>query len=387
MKGGGRGGRAGGMAGGPAEGAAAEPFGVAVVGCGNISKQYLPNLAKFPDVRVLFCADVDAGRAKAQASAYDVPAWGSLQQALDHPGVQLVVNLTIPAAHAEVASAAIAAGKHVWNEKPLAPDTAAGRALLDQAAAAGVRVGCAPDTILGASLQSARRMIASGAIGAPLSVLSLLQGPGPESWHPDPEFLFAPGAGPLFDLGPYYLALLGMLFGPATRVAAVGRRARDTRVIGSGPRAGTEFSVEVPTYTSALVEYAAGQTASLLFSWDSPLRRSGFVEITGTDATLAVPDPNQFDGVLRVCRAGDEDWTAVAAQGAAAGRGSGVVDMVRAIASGEPHRASGELALHVLELMTAIERSASSGAFEPVESVFDVPAALPADWDPYARTA
>jgi predicted dehydrogenase len=178
-----------------------------------------------------------------------------------------------------------------------------------------------------------------------------------------------------------------MLFGPATRVAAVGRRARDTRVIGSGPRAGTEFSVEVPTYTSALVEYAAGQTASLLFSWDSPLRRSGFVEITGTDATLAVPDPNQFDGVLRVCRAGDEDWTAVAAQGAAAGRGSGVVDMVRAIASGEPHRASGELALHVLELMTAIERSASSGAFEPVESVFDVPAALPADWDPYARTA
>ena len=250
-------------------------------------------------MQVLFCADIDAGRAKAQAAAYDVPASGSVQQALDHPGVQLVVNLTIPAAHAEVASAAIAAGKHVWNEKPLAPDVAAGRALLDQAAKAGVRVGCAPDTVLGAGIQSARRLIASGAIGTPISALTLLQGPGPESWHPDPEFLFAKGAGPLFDLGPYYLSVLATLFGPATRVAAVGRKARDTRVIGSGPRAGTEFNVEVPTYISALAEYAGGQAASLLFSWDSPLHRSGFVEITGTDATLAVPDPNQFDGDLQ----------------------------------------------------------------------------------------
>jgi predicted dehydrogenase len=362
-------------------------FGVAVVGCGNISKQYLKNLAAFPDVRVLFCADVDLDRAKAQAAAYDVPASGSVQQALDHPGVQLVVNLTIPAAHAEVASAAIAAGKHVWNEKPLAPDTAAGRALLDQAAEAGVRVGCAPDTLLGAGIQSARRLIDSGAIGTPISALTLLQGPGPESWHPDPEFLFAKGAGPLFDLGPYYLSVLATLFGPATRVAAVGRKAHGTRVIGSGPRAGTEFDVEVPTYTSALAQYAGGQAASLLFSWDSPLRRQGFVEITGTDATLAVPDPNQFDGDLRVRRAEDDEWTVVASQGAAAGRGSGVVDMVSAIARGEPHRASGEMALHVLEMMTAIEKSASTAAFEPVESVFDVPDALAAEWDPYVRGA
>jgi predicted dehydrogenase len=363
------------------------PFGVAVVGCGNISKQYLKNLAGFPDVQVLFCADVDLGRAKAQASAYDVPASGSVQQALDHPGVRLVVNLTIPAAHAEVASAAIAAGKHVWNEKPLTPDTAAARALLDQAAEAGVRVGCAPDTVLGAGIQSARRLIASGAIGTPISALTLLQSPGPESWHPDPEFLFAKGAGPLFDLGPYYLSVLATLFGPASRVAAVGRKARETRVIGSGPRAGTEFTVDVPTYTSALAEYAGGQAATLLFSWDSPLGRSGFLEITGTDATLAVPDPNRFDGDLRVRRAGDREWTVVASQGAAAGRGSGVVDMVRAIARGEPHRASGEMALHVLEMMTAIERSASTAAFEPVESVFAVPEALPAEWDPYVRAA
>jgi predicted dehydrogenase len=360
-----------------------EPFGVAVVGCGNISKQYLRNLAAFPDVQVLFCADIDTGRAKAQAAAYDVPASGSVQQALEHPGVRLVVNLTIPAAHAEVASAAVAAGKHVWNEKPLAPDVAAGRALLDQAREAGVRVGCAPDTVLGAGIQSARRLIASGAIGTPISALTLLQGAGPQWWHPDPEFLFAKGAGPLFDLGPYYLSVLATLFGPATRVAAIGRKARDTRVINSGPRAGTEFHVEVPTYISALAEYAGGQAASLLFSWDSPLHRSGFLEITGTDATLAVPDPNQFDGDLRVRAAGDTEWTVIGSQGAAAGRGSGVVDMVRAIGRGEPHRASGEMALHVLEMMTAIERSASSADFEPVGSVFDVPDALAAEWDPY----
>ena len=366
---------------------AGQPFGVAVVGCGNISKQYLKNLATFPDVRVLFCADIDAGRAKAQAAAYGVPASGSVEQALEHPDVQLVVNLTIPAAHAEVASAAIAAGKHVWNEKPLAPDVAAGRALLDQAAKAGLRVGCAPDTLLGAGIQSARRLIASGAIGTPVSALTLLQGPGPEAWHPDPEFLFAKGAGPLFDLGPYYLSVLATLFGPTTRVAAISRRARDTRVIGSGPRAGAEFNVEVPTFISAVAEYAGGAAGSLLFSWDSPLQRMGFLEVTGTEATLAMPDPNHFDGDLRVRRAGDREWTVIGSTGAAAGRGSGVVDMVRAIRRGEPHRASGEMALHVLEMMTAIERSAATSSFEPVESVFDLPEALAEDWDPYVAAA
>jgi predicted dehydrogenase len=359
------------------------PFGVGVIGCGNISNQYLKNLTSFPDVKVVICADMDATRAKAQAAAYGVPEWGSAEAALGHPGVQLIVNLTIPAAHAEVTAAAIAAGKHVWSEKPLTLDLAAGGALLSQADAAGVRVGCAPDTVLGAGLQTARRLIDSGVIGTPLTALTLLQGPGPQSWHPDPEFLFAPGAGPLFDLGPYYLSVLATLFGPARRVAATGRRPSESRVIGSGPRAGATFDVAVPTYVAALAEYVAGQAASLLFSWDSPLSRAGFVEITGTEATLAVPDPNRFDGDVRVRRAGDDDWTVIPAEGAAAGRGSGVVDMVRAIRAGEPHRASGEMALHVLEMMTAIERSAVSAEFEPVESRFAAPAPLDPRWDPY----
>jgi predicted dehydrogenase len=341
-----------------------EPFGIGVIGCGNISNQYLKNLTGFPDVAVLICADVDAGRAKAQAAAYGVPEWGSPDDALAHPGVQLIVNLTVPAAHAEVSGAAIAAGRHVWSEKPLTLDVEAGRALLAAADAAGVRIGCAPDTVLGAGLQSARRLIDSGGIGTPLTALTLLQGPGPQSWHPDPEFLFAPGAGPLFDLGPYYLSVLATLFGPARQVAAIGRRPRESRLIGAGPRAGTAFTVAVPTYVAALA-------------------RSGFVEITGTEATLAVPDPNRFDGDLRVRRAGEDEWTIIPAEGAAAGRGSGVVDMVRAIRGGTPHRASGVIALHVLEMMAAIERSAVSAAFEPVSTRFAVPDPLGPQWDPY----
>jgi len=233
----------------PAQG----PVGVAVIGCGTISDQYLANLTAFPDLRVLCCADLDADRARKQAAAYGVPAAVTVNQALARPDVELVVNLTIPAAHAEVSLAAVAAGKSVWTEKPLALDTAAAARLLADADRAGVRVGCAPDTVLGAGLQTVRRLIADGAIGEPQVALALMQNPGPDQWHPAPEFLFQRGAGPLFDIGPYYLSALATIFGPAAQVAAVGRRARERRVIGAGPRAGTAFDVEVFTHVSALI--------------------------------------------------------------------------------------------------------------------------------------
>ena len=362
------------------------PVGVAVVGCGTISDEYLRNLTSFPDLRVLFCADLDLERAKAQAARYGVPGAGSAAQAAEHPDVELVVNLTIPAAHAEVGLAAVAAGKSVWNEKPLALDTTAGRGLLAAAARAGVRVGCAPDTVLGAGLQTARRLIAGGAIGEPQSALALMQDPGPERWHHDPEFLFRPGAGPLFDIGPYYLSTLATLFGPADQVAALGRRSQRSRVIGSGPRAGTTFEVEVPTHVAALIGYARGPAATLVLSFDSPLRRHGFVEITGTEATLSLPDPNRFDGEIRVRPAGSDDWETIPAAGATAGRGLGVLDMARSIRAGTAHRASGELALHVLDTMEAVARSITAGTFERVPTTFDSPDALPADWDPCAAT-
>ncbi|MBV9794766.1 MAG: Gfo/Idh/MocA family oxidoreductase [Actinobacteria bacterium] len=367
--------------------ASSGPLGVAVVGCGTVSEEYLPNLTSFPDLDVLFCADLVTDRARDQAERFGVGAHGPLEQALAHPGVELVVNLTLPVAHAEVATAAIGAGKHVWNEKPLTTDPATGRALLARAAAAGVRLGCAPDTVLGAGLQTARRLIAQGAIGEPQTALTLMQSPGPESWHPSPEFLFQPGAGPLFDLGPYYFSALATIFGPAARVAAVGRRAAEARVIGSGPKAGTKFPVDVPTHVGALVEYDSGAAASLLFSFDSPLPRHGFVEITGTEATMAVPDPNRFDGDIRIHgRDHTDSWQTIPSAGASAGRGLGVLDLARRVRAGQPPRASGELAGHVLEVMVAVQASLEGAAFEPIDSGFVSPPPLPEEWDPYART-
>ncbi len=363
-----------------------DPVGVAVIGCGKISDEYLRNLTSFPDVQVLVCADLDLERAKGQAARYGVPGVGGPAQATAHPDVELVVNLTIPAAHAEVAHEAVAAGKSVWNEKPLALDTSAGRGLLAAAARAGVRVGCAPDTVLGAGLQTARRLIAGGLIGEPQAALALMQDSGPERWHHDPEFLFRRGAGPLFDMGPYYLSTLATLFGPAEQVAAVGRRSRASRVIGSGPRAGTVFEVEVPTHVAALIGYARGPAATVVLSFDSPLRRHGFVEITGTEATLSLPDPNAFDGDIRVRAAGRDDWETVHTAGATAGRGLGVLDMARALRAGTAHRASGELGLHVLDTMEAVTRSITGSTFERVGTTFDTPDALPADWDPYEQT-
>ncbi|HEY2675015.1 MAG TPA: Gfo/Idh/MocA family oxidoreductase [Rugosimonospora sp.] len=360
--------------------------GVAIVGCGTISHEYLRNLTTFPDVRVLACTDLDTDRARAVAAQYGVPDAGEPDLALRHPDVELVVNLTIPAAHVEVSAAAVALGKHVYSEKPLSLDPDGGARLLAAAASAGVRVGAAPDTFLGAGLQSAYRLIARGAIGTPQAALTLVQGPGPQSWHHSPEFLFQHGGGPLFDIGPYYLTALAAAFGPVTRVAATAQQAFAKRVIGAGPRAGTEFAVEVPTNVSCLLQFAAGQSATSIFSFDSPLSRQGFLEITGTEATLSVPDPNRFDGPLSLRRAGDEDWTPVDTRGASVGRGMGVLDMARAIRTGAPHRADAAGALHIVEVMAALTESAQRGQFVTVHSDFPIPAPLAEDWDPRQRT-
>jgi predicted dehydrogenase len=362
------------------------PVGVAVVGCGTISREYLRNMTAFPDLRVLFCADIDLERAAKQAATYGVPESGPPAEALAHPDVEIVVNLTIPAAHAEVSSAALAAGKNVWTEKPLTLDITSGRRLLAAADRAGLLLGCAPDTVLGAGLQTARRLMAEGKIGVPQTALTMMQSPGPELWHPDPEFLFQPGAGPVFDIGPYYLSWLATIFGPAERVAAVSRRSRDTRVIAKGPRAGTEFRVEVPTHYSALIEYAAGPAATLLVSFESPLPRHGLMEVTGTEATMVLPDPNRFDGEIKIRAIGSDEFEVVPVSGASDGRGLGVLDLARVLRRGGLLRAPGELGLHVLETMEAIDRSAADHAFQAVSSGFSLPEPLDSSWDPKART-
>ena len=271
--------------------------------------------------------------------------------------VDIVVNLTTPNAHAEIASQAVSAGKHVWNEKPLTVDRASAQALLKAADTAGVRVGCAPDTFLGSGMQQTRtRLVEEGVIGTPLTALVLLQTMGPESWHPNPAFFFAPGAGPLFDMGPYYLTAVAQIFGPVDSLAASGSQARETRVVGSGPLAGEEITVSVPTHVSVLARYRSGQSAVMIFSFDSALGRT-VIEVNGSDGTATFPDPNRFDGDLMLQRPHQEQPEVLTGPAELSSRGTGVLEMARAIREGRPHRASGELAYHVLDTMISIEEA------------------------------
>jgi predicted dehydrogenase len=360
------------------------PVGVGVIGAGNISTQYLTNLTAFPDLDVRFVADIDLERAKEQAAKFGVPASGTVEELLADPEIEIVVNLTIPKAHAEVALQALAAGKNVWGEKPIALDRESGKRVLATAKAAGLRAACAPDTFLGAGIQTARRMLESGTIGRPQTALTLMQQPGPESWHPNPAFLFQEGAGPLFDVGPYYVTALIQLFGPVKRVAAVASTAKPVRTIGSGPLAGQTFEVTVPSHVTAVFEFESGQTSQSIFSFDSQIRRTLF-EVTGVDGALEVNDPNMFVGDL-VLHDGSEEPKTIAVEGERAARGTGVVELARAIRAGVPERASGEQAYHALDVMVSTIEAAERGEWVEVESTFTPTPVLPDGWDPAAST-
>ncbi|HLH81991.1 MAG TPA: Gfo/Idh/MocA family oxidoreductase [Trebonia sp.] len=366
--------------------AAAGPVRVGIIGAGNVSGQYLPTLLSYPDIEVRGIADLDAGRARAQAGAYGIGFAGSPGELLAIGDIELVLNLTTPAAHAAVALEVIGSGRHLWGEKPLALDRASARAVLAAASAAGVWVGNAPDTILGAGIQTAQRLLADGAIGTPGTVLTLMQGPGPESWHPRPRFLFARGAGPLFDIGPYYLTTLVQLLGPIASVQAAGHRARNERVIGTGPDAGTAFPVEVDTHVSVLTRFRSGVVGTSVYSFDSAVRRQRF-EITGEHGVLRVP-VSGFNEPPRIVRAAGPDtgWTDVPPAGEPRDRGVGVLEMARAIRAGRPPRASGQLAYHVLDVMLAIEESAATGHPVDVNSTAGAVPPLDAGWSSAAAT-
>ncbi|MEN0103335.1 MAG: Gfo/Idh/MocA family oxidoreductase [Curtobacterium sp.] len=362
------------------------PVGVGVIGAGVISDQYLSNLTVFPDVKVHFIADIDLPRAAAQAEKWGVAGSGTVEELLAIDDIEIVVNLTIPAAHVEVALQVLAAGKHVWGEKPYALDRSSAAQLRDAAAAAGKTVSVAPDTFLGAGLQTALRTIRDGRIGTPLNGLTLFQSPGPESWHPSPEFLFAHGAGPLFDIGPYYITTLVQAFGPVAKVTATSSKSRATRTIGSGPKAGTEFPVEVPTNHSALIEFENGGSAQSVFSFESDRGRTGFVEIAGETGTVVFPDPNNFDGDTELYALGSEEPETIPAVGSTYSRGTGVVDLARSLRAGEENRVPGALAFHVLDVMVSIAESAECGEAVLVESTVAPSPTLPEGWDPAEQT-
>jgi predicted dehydrogenase len=352
---------------------------VGLVGAGQISGAYLWTLPQLPGLALTRVADLDADRARAAAAQVPgaVPVTpGELFAADD---VDLVLNLTLPQAHAQVALAAIAAGKHVYGEKPLAADTEQARVVLTAAAEAGVRVGCAPDTVLGTGIQTARAALDAGGIGRPVAATAFMTTPGHERWHPAPEFYYRPGGGPLLDMGPYYLTALVTLLGPVRRVIGMSSAPRGDRVIGTGPRAGARFAVEVDTHVAGVLEHAGGALATLMMSFDVWHAQLPRIEIYGTDGSLSVPDPNGFDGVVGMAHAEGPGWTELPEGGGYRGatRGYGVADMARAIAAGTAHRADGELAFHVLDVMESLLDSAQEGRAVEVKSTCERPAPVP----------
>lgn len=355
-----------------------EKVGIGFIGCGNISEAYLKAAARFPLLDIRGVADLKPEAAQARAAQFALKA-RSVDELLRDPTIEIIVNLTIPSAHVEVGLMALQAGKHVHSEKPLALTTAQGRQLMEAAQKRGLRVGCAPDTFLGGSHQTCRQLIDEGAIGQPVAGTAFFMCPGHERWHPNPAFYYAQGGGPMLDMGPYYITALVNLIGPVARVSGSTSRVRSERIITSDPLKGTKISVEVATHVVGTMEFVCGAIVSIATSFDVPRHRHVPIELYGTEASMIVPDPNYFGGTIQIAQAG-QDWVdrpSGHAYGDGNYRSIGVADMAHAIRTNRPHRASGELALHVLEVMEAFETSSRLGRHVTIETRPERPAMLP----------
>ncbi|MBK8899602.1 MAG: Gfo/Idh/MocA family oxidoreductase [Anaerolineaceae bacterium] len=365
------------------------PVRTAVIGCGNISDIYLENTARWEILDLVACANRTLPRAQSQAEKFNVPQAKPIADVLADPEIELIINLTTPDVHAEIGLAALHAGKSVYNEKPLAISREDGRLLLQEAEMRGLLVGCAPDTFLGGGLQTCRQLLDSGEIGTPVAAQAFMLIQGPEAWHPSPEFLFQVGAGPLFDIGPYYLTALIALLGPVRRVTGSARTTYAERTIGSGPRQGEKFAVGTPTHIASILDFASGPVATLTTSFDVAvsagtainLNNVGGVllEIQGTNGTLCLPDPNMFDGPVWVRRPGESEWREIPLTHGhtSNSRGIGAADMAYALRNGRSHRANGELAYHVLDVMHGVLEASNSGHHVELNSSCERPSPLP----------
>ena len=351
-----------------------KPLKVGIIGCGAIIAQYLANFRRLDHIRLVAVADLDPARAQAVAADYDGVRATSVEELLAADDVDLVLNLTIPAAHAEIALKAIASGKSVYGEKPLAATTAEARQVLDAARAAGVVVGCAPDTVLGTGIQTARKAIDDGLIGTPISATATMATPGHERWHPNPDFYYQPGGGPLLDMGPYYVTALVTLLGPVVSVVGAASHTRNERTIGSGPRQGEKVPVNIDSHVTGILAHASGALSTLFMSFDAVQTTSPNIEIHGERGSLVVPDPNHFDGDVKVFSLGAEDWESLPASAGyvESGRGFGIADLAATPPNTEP-RAGGALAYHVLEVMESILEAAHKGAAVAIRSTVDRP--------------
>lgn len=355
-------------------------LGVGIIGTGNISSIYLQNSQWLTPIEVIAVADLRHETAAAQAAAFNIPTVYTPDELLADPAVDIVLNLTTPDAHGTVSMAALQAGKSVYNEKPLTLTRAEGRQLLQLAQESGLRAGCAPDTFLGAGIQTCRKLIDDGVIGRPVAATAFMMVPGHESWHPNPAFYYQPGAGPMFDMGPYYLSALVTLLGPVTAVSGMVTSGQSQRTITSQPLAGQIIDVNVPTHVAGLMTFAGGAVGTIVTSFDVQAHEHPYIEIYGTKATLSVPDPNTFDGPVRIKRARDT-WEEIALTHsyAANSRGLGLADMAQAIKESRPHRCNGDLAYHVLDLMWAFHDSAAEGRHITIKSSCKIPQAMPSE--------
>ena len=356
-----------------------EKMKIGIIGCGNISGAYFGGAQRTDVLEIKSCADLNmeaAGKAAEKAGCQAV----TVDELLADPEIELVVNLTIPKAHVAVGLQVVEAGKHVYAEKPMGVSTEEAQKLIQLAASKGLRVGGAPDTFLGAGGQTARKALDAGAIGRPVAGTAFMCGHGHESWHPNPAFYYDIGGGPMLDMGPYYVTALVNILGPVKRVAGVTTKAFDERIATSEARAGLRIPVNVTTHLTGVMEFENGAIITMIMSFDMWSHSLPCIEIYGTEGSMKVPDPNGFGGQVMVAPKGG-GWEEAPLAFPNNARMIGVVDMVRAIRSERPHRASGALTYHVLEIMTAFDKSSQSGQHTEIETKIERPAPFPEGLD------
>lgn len=360
-------------------GMSSEKMNVGIIGCGNVSEKYVEASRSFDVYSIVACADLDLGRAQALAERHGIPRAIRVDELLADGTIDLVINLTVPAVHGSVALEILKSGKHVYSEKPLAQKRREAREMIGLAREKNLRIGCAPDTFLGAGLQTCRALIDEGAIGEPVGGAAFMMGPGVERWHPDPAFFYQKGGGPLFDMGPYYLTALTTLLGPVRRVCGSSRISFPERVIGSQPLAGQKIPVETPTHIAAVLDFDSGPIVTFTTSFDVQAHGMPPIEIYGSEGTLSLPDPNTFGGPVRLRRLGESVWTDVPLHHGHTGesRGLGLAELVEALREEREHRANARTAYHVLDIMHSILDSSESGNHIEVTSSMTRPTPLP----------
>ena len=353
---------------------------IGIIGCGNISDQYLTNIPGLPGINVQACADIVMERAKARSMEYGIPEFLEVDELLERDDIELVVNLTIPKAHREVSTRIINAGKHTYSEKPLAIQRSDGSRILESAKKRNMMAGCAPDTFLGGGIQTCRNLIDQGAIGEPIAATAFMTNHGHEHWHPNPGFYYEVGGGPMLDMGPYYLTALINLMGPITSVTGMTRKTFNERTITSEPLNGTKIDVEIPTHATASMRFDNGAIGTIITSfdiWGSQLPR---IEIYGTEGSLSVPDPNTFEGPVWIQSGYQKNWSSIKLTHPIGGRGLGVADMAYAIRESRQPRADISLAYHVLDVMESINDSSKQENHVSISSVCQQPPLLKPGW-------